>query len=604
MKKTLVTLCCLFATWSLSAQPLAGSVDASLLPKLAPHYQPEFTWDRPTDPAAWKNLQGFQAQFGSTERLYFRKEVPAGGLSDSYRAVAWRGERVNAQLLLFSPDTVRQIRLLTDGLQGSNGAKISPQAINFELVRYVLGDYPYGDKNVVCGVSPYTDGFLMPDRFESFERFDLEGESVRPIWVSVNVPAATPAGTYTGTIEVRSLTGSSNVQLEIRVQDQLLPPPAEWNYRLDLWQNPWVVASYYNVEPWSTQHLELLKTHLRPYADAGGKYITTYGVHSPWADNSFANEGGMIEWIREADSSWRFDYSIFDAYVELAKSCGVTGDITLYTPAPWMGRHRYLDAATGNYITAYWSPDSPNFVPHWNAFLNDFAHHLKAKGWFESTYIGVNENPMNQTLATIRMVKANNPAWRITYAGDWHPELDTLLDDYSYLYGKEPTLAEQLNRKASGRSTTVYVCCNPAYPNNFIFSPPVEGRWISWYAMAHGYDGFLRWAYDAWAEDPMRDGRHGTWAAGDCYMVYPGGKSCIRFEKMREGIVDFEKMAILRKQVEQSNNAAARKLLQKLDTHLEKFLKETAFDEQRLVADITAGNRLVEELSDLLATKK
>ena len=49
--------------------------------------------------------------------------------------------------------------------------------------------------------------------------------------------------------------------------------------------------------------------------------------------------------------------------------------------------------------------------------------------------------------------------------------------------------------------------------------------------MAYGYDGFLRWAYDAWPEDADRDARHGSWAAGDCYMVYPGGKSCIRFKK-------------------------------------------------------------------------
>ena len=63
------------------------------------------------------------------------------------------------------------------------------------------------------------------------------------------------------------------------------------------------------------------------------------------------------------------------------------------------------------------------------------------------------------------------------------------------------------------------LCCNPPIPNNFVFSPPIEGRWISWYVMAYGYDGFLRWAYDAWPEDADRDARHGSWAAGDCYMA-------------------------------------------------------------------------------------
>ena len=71
------------------------------------------------------------------------------------------------------------------------------------------------------------------------------------------------------------------------------------HYRLDLWQNPWVIAEYYKVKPWSDEHKLLLKKHLKLYADAGGKFITTYAVHSPWADNSYMIEGNMIEWIKK-----------------------------------------------------------------------------------------------------------------------------------------------------------------------------------------------------------------------------------------------------------------------------------------------------------------
>jgi hypothetical protein len=42
----------------------------------------------------------------------------------------------------------------------------------------------------------------MPDRFEKFDRFDLPGKTVRPIWISLNIPAQTEAGTYRGTIQV------------------------------------------------------------------------------------------------------------------------------------------------------------------------------------------------------------------------------------------------------------------------------------------------------------------------------------------------------------------------------------------------------------------
>jgi hypothetical protein len=143
-------------------------------------------------------------------------------------------------------------------------------------------------------------------------------------------------------------------------------------------------------------------------------------------------------------------------------------------------------------------------------------------------------------------------------------------------------------------------CCNPPVPNNFVFSPPIEGRWIGWYIMAHKYNGFLRWAYDAWPEDPARDARHGYWPAGDCFMVYPGGKSCVRFEKMREGIVDFEKLRILRDATRKSNNLKAKEKLKEIDDSLSVFLKENTFDEVKISKDVKGENELLSQLSDIL----
>lgn len=82
----------------------------------------------------------------------------------------------------------------------------------------------------------------------------------------------------------------------------------------------------------------------------------------------------------------------------------------------------------------------------WNIFLTDFKFHLEAKSWLDITYIGINENPMEETLAAIHVVRNHDKCWKITYAGNWHKELDGLLDDYSFLYGEEPTIAEQKAR--------------------------------------------------------------------------------------------------------------------------------------------------------------
>lgn len=605
-KQFLASLLLLTIISSGSAQQKKGQIDLTKVPVPQGHYQTEYTFDRPSDPAAWDKQQpGLHVAFGSTDELYLRCEVPFinhGSLS--WKETGWRGERLNAQVLLWSTDTIEQIRFNVSDLVATSGKTISKSHVKVNMVRYVVSNRAYNASNFDCGVSN-DSAYLMPDRFESFDRFDLPGKTVRPVWLSFDIPDSAEAGEYNGTIEVISLKEEKVLNMSITVQKQTLPKPHDWKYRLDLWQNPWVVAWYYHVEPWSDEHKILLKKHLKLYADLGGKYITTYAVHSPWSDNSYMIEGTMIDWLKTTDGKWKFDYAIFDQYVTLAMESGIDEAITIYTPVPWGYRFRYMDEKSGNYVHAEWAPASLEFKAVWIVFLDDLKAHLTQKGWLNKTYLGINENPMDVTLAAIKVIKDHSKEWKITYAGDWHPELTSLLDDYSPIITSEPGLKDIKERSAKGFTTTFYVCCNPPKPNNFVFSPPVEGRYISWYAAACGYNGFLRWAYDAWPADPMRDARHTLWPSGDCFLVYPGGTSCIRYEKLREGIVDYEKIRILREQASKSSSEKVKSLLKALDTHLislaaEREYKKRDFSKETIKMAVTKGNHLLRELSEEL----
>jgi len=580
-----------------------GEIDRSKVPVLAPHYEEEHTFDRPSDTAAWQACQpGMHVSFGTTDQLYFRSEIPSLQTETlSWEATGWRGERLNAQAVVWSTDSLEQVRFEVSDLVGNNGAVLANENIDLNLVRYVLSNYPYGALAEDCAAGPADRAYLMPDRLEPFDRFDLPGQTARPVWIAVNIPQGAAPGTYRGTIEVAAKGHRTTLHIQVHVQAQTLPPPTEWSYRLDLWQNPWAVAWYYHVEPWSADHKALLKKHLKPYADAGGTFITTYAVHSPWSDNSYWIEGAMVDLIKTKNGDWKFDYRIFDDYVQLAMEVGIDEAITIYTPVPWENRFRYLDEASGDYVYESWAPGSAKFKAFWHTFLSDLEGHLKEKGWFEKTYLGINENPLEYTIAAAKVIKEHSPDWKITYAGNWHPELNDLLDDYCFLYGNEPSMETVQQRSAKGYTSTYYVCCNPAKPNNFVFSPPAEGRWISWYASAYGYDGFLRWAYDAWAEDPVRDARHTLWPAGDTFLVYPGGNSSIRFEKLREGIVDFEKIDILRTLAENTTDKQVAAALEKLENHLKTFPKEHDFNEEDVIEAVQTGNALLTELSDRLA---
>ncbi len=64
------------------------------------------------------------------------------------------------------------------------------------------------------------------------------------------------------------------------------------------------------------------------------------------------------------------------------------------------------------------------------------------------------------------------------------------------------------------------------------------------------------------------DSRFITWPAGDTYQIYPGPLSSIRFEKLRDGIQDFEKIRIIREKLKEKDDQEG---LEKLNRVLSAF---------------------------------
>lgn len=79
-------------------------------------------------------------------------------------------------------------------------------------------------------------------------------------------------------------------------------------------------------------------------------------------------------------------------------------------------------------------------------------------------------------------------------------------------------------------------------------------------------------------------------------MVYPGVRSSVRFERLREGIVDFEKIRILRERLKQESNPAAKEALEKLERILAFFDYEQVQSEPAAVP-VGRGKKLLNELT-------
>ena len=556
----------------------------------------ELTDTKPHDgPEVWAEIGApVQLGWGSVDARYKKLDVPDVRPSNRMKLKAWRGERVHAQAVLWTNRDLQGVSVEVSDLKNGSAA-IPASDVSTHFVRYVMTDElnPGGGG---CGHRENKaewDSSLVADMLDITEEMDIRANSARPIWVKVNVPSDVRPGRYRGTVTVSADDCNPlSLPLEVEVLNRTLPAPKDWAFNLDLWQNPYAVARYYNVSLWSKEHFDLLRPVMKMLADVGQSAITASIMHKPWNGQTEDHYDSMVGRIKKLDGTWSYDYTVFDKWVTfMREDVGIDGLISCYTMIPWALRFDYYDQATSRIQFVEAAPGDTAYTDYWLPFLKDFARHLREKGWFEQTAISMDERPMEAMKAAIKVIREADPEFKITLAGNYHPEI---VDDLHYLaipYGYTFPADVKAKREQNGQISCVYTCCTETFPNIFTFSDPAEAAWTPIHAVAGGYDGFLRWSINSWTADPLRDSRFRTWAAGDTYSIYPGPRSSIRFERLMEGLQSCEKIHVLRKELAAKG---AKGKLAKLEKTLAKFTPEGMKEGKQTAAE------MVQELNALL----
>jgi hypothetical protein len=505
-----------------------------------------------TQVAEWaKPGNDINVSFASDNIRYPKKNVPEVSQPD-WDATAWKGEKVHTQVLVWTKKDIPALKFEAKDLIDDKGNRINKNSINMGFVRYVMTD-EFGNG---CGKRKKSDydSSLVEDPIDIISKIPVKANTVQPIWVSIKVPANTPAGKYNGTITINAIK-KFDLKISLIVLNHILPPPSEWKYDLDLWQSGASIAKVHDIPLWSEEHFKLMKSYFAILANAGQKNITANIIEQPWGKGHvYHDDPTYIKWMKRKDGSWKYDYSIFDKYIETSMSSGINKRINCYSMVTWDLAFIYFDEGLGRVDTINAKPGSQEYTDFWTPMLKDFTKHLKEKGWFGKTSIAMDERPMESMKAVISLLKQIDPAWKIALAGNYHPEIEMDIFDYCLELDSKFSEASLKQRKALGMPSTFYTACPDAHPNGFTYSPPAENAWISWYAAQAGFTGYLRWAYNNWTEESLIDSRFRTWPAGDLYQIYPGPRSSIRFEKFIEGIQDFEKIRILREQFTKDGN--------------------------------------------------
>ena len=516
---------------------------------------------------------GSHCVIGGGPSLEFQKKA--------FNHVAWRGEKVFAQAVVSSEEELKDVRLSVSDLRNGKSL-IGAENIRLQFVSYVVSDLLDTTKYGQCGSREDKSKWgevLVADVLDINDSMTVPAGRKQPVWMTVSVPSDARPGKYSGKLTVTSSNAKArSLNVELTVADHVLPPARDWAFHLDLWQNPYSVARYENVPLWSEAHFEALRPVMRMLAEAGQKSVTATIMSRPWNGQTEDAFGSMVTKIRRIDGTWLYDYTIFDRWVEFMFSIGIDRQINCYSMIPWALQFDYIDQATSSPATFQAAPGSEEYNEYWGAFIADFARHLKAKGWFEKTMIAMDERPLESMQAVLGLIRKVEPAFKISLAGNYHEPVIYDIVDFSETFSGKQEFPEsaKAKRKELGLTTTFYTCCAEANPNMFVISNPDEAAWLGWFAQAEGYDGYLRWAYNSWTLDPLTDARFRTWPAGDCFVVYPGGRGSVRFSKLVEGIQDFEKVRILRSRWQETGNEAK---LGQLTGILKSFTSETVLAE-------------------------
>ena len=507
-------------------------------------------------------------------------EISSQTANDTAELTAWKNDKATSEIVLYSKScSLENVSISTSALQDAYGNTIPAENVKTVFVKsakaYNANSPGYGDPNrpypeATAGNRSETSDIL----YQEGGSVDMAWNSLQPVWVEFNIPKDAKAGTYIGKIRVMAdgIEKPLAFTYKVRVQDVVLPDASAYadTFDIELWQYPYSNAEYYDVTPFSEEHLELLRSTMLKYKEIGGYAITATIVEEAWSGQTYSKNEihypSMVKWTKEADGSFQYDYSDFDKWIEFCRDeIGIGDKIVLYSIAPWHNSFTYWE--DGEMKKVGFTAGSDDYNQIWGDFLRDLMGHLEEKGWFEDSYIGIDERGFNAKAFDLIESITNEDGECFKTAGamdkitvEPNRSLAMRVTDLnvgdSAAQNHSAEFAQLLaDRKAEGLRTTLYSCTEHK-PGNFSLSMPAESYWSIINAGKKGTGGFLRWAYDAWVEDPLRDTTHNAFEAGDCFLIFPDekdaenrtSKSSIRLERMAEGVRDVNKLMLIERE--------------------------------------------------------
>lgn len=415
----------------------------------------------------------------------------------------------------------------------------------------VRSEFPV--KMNILGFHPGDDGELYADALLDDERVDIQPNTCGAVYIEVQIPETAKPGEYTVAVDVFESSMFSDERkagtytAHITVYAYTLPDRLDLDFHLDLWQHNTTLARVFGVPLWSEKHFELIEKAVAELASLGQKAVTLILSDAPWSGQwchinkktpATLYEYSIVPVTRDENGEYSFDFTIMQRYIDLCAKYGITREITLFGLVNvWCdsgngfaavmedtdcgAKIRYFDKKDGLYKYMRSEKD-------FDLYVSSLYEYFGSTGQLDKVRLMADE-PAD--IAAYRKaldhMKKIAPGFKLKAAinhAEFIPEFGDRVSDYApnlRSWSMEFKKITQYKQTMPGKRFLWYVCNQPERPNTFLSSELCETLFIGVITSKMGMDGFLRWGFTVWSDDPVKDNRYMTWPCGDLHFVYP-----------------------------------------------------------------------------------
>jgi len=446
--------------------------------------------------------------------------------------------------------------------------------VGFVKVGRTIWDY---SRDRIVSASGY-----YPDPVLEQESIDVDFGNAQPIWVSIPVPADATAGLYKGSITITGVNGKKKFKIAKDYTVKVYPVTVG---KTSLWVTNWFSLSPSQLrwmnngdlfEEYSDQHWEYIRTLARKMAE----YRQNIAIIPPLYLSEFRYDNGK----------WSIDFSRFDRVVEIFIQEGVIGRIEGGhiggRESTWISQFVVSVPSKEVYPEIKFRAlpvSDPEAQEFYKEFLPALNNHLKERGWDNIYMQHLADEPIEENIKSYieiaSFVRKLVPDFKFIDACHsknlggvldiWVPQLDFMDRDYEF-YNSQ-------NKK--GKEAWFYTCLSPKgeYVNRFIELPLLKTRYMHWVNYKYNIPGYLHWGLNYWNRwDPFGEQTAiqyeggNVLPGGDSWIIYPkNGKlfSSIRYDAMRDGIVDYELFRMLEKKDSVKAKELVNRVIYKFDRY-------------------------------------